>query len=131
MPQDRGGKNRTACNWFMRAPSSGSFFCQPLQESSEAFFPLQFLLFSIAPALWCSWRFGCQTLFKYTSLIPLGRSCGATYLQRERKAEFRIWPATCKDQWEGETKDSLYVFCFSTDRRSRQAAAIRLIRPSE
>lgn len=119
MPQDRGGKNRKVCDWLMQAPFFEGFSCQPhssrccqlLQEDSEGFF-LQFLLFSIAPALWCSWRSGCQTLFKYTSLIPLGRSCGTTYSQRERKCRIQNLACHMQRPLGRQTKDSLYVFVF-------------------
>lgn len=110
-------------------PAEPSRCCRVRAERFKGF--LQFLPLANVPAPLYLSQFGCQVYFKYTSLIPLCSTSRIRPLRKKRNMEFGSRAATCKNHRGRQTKESLYIFCFSTDIRSLQAAAISLIRHSE
>lgn len=138
MPQDRGGKNRKVCDWLMQAPFFEGFSCQPhssrccqlLQEDSEGFFP------SVPPFLHCPsplvfmeiWLPNPFQIHIINSTRPL--MWDHVFAKGEEMQNSESGLPHAKTIGKANQRQPL-CFCFSTDRRSRHAAAIRLIRPSE
>lgn len=125
-------------------PPLKAFPCQQPAEQAAVFAAesvvegsvfLLLLPLSSAPALLYLLQFGCQAFFKYTSLIPLCSTSRIRHLKEKRNMEFRSWGSHMqRPSGNSNQREPLFfcvLFCFSTDIRSLQAAAISLIRPLE
>lgn len=116
------------------AKQAAVFAAESVLEEGSEFFSNSSLSPMPQPSCICC-NLAAKPFFKYTSLIPLCGTSRIRHLKKKRNMEFRSWSSHMqRPSGNSNQREPLFfcvLFCFSTDIRSLQAAAISLIRPSE